>query len=349
MDNQRPTDKPYQPRKFQDNRNQDNRSQDNRNQDNRNQDNRPRDNSGFRSNNNPNNQNQPRENNDRFQPRPGGFKPREGSEPNQNRDNRSNFPPRQGQDNRNFRDNRSGDPRDNRGGQSNYRPNTGGGGGGFQPRPAGKFQPRGKFQPGGKPSPKWKIEDDIKIVSEKQITDGKHKGKYLKNSVSPKSRITVRRIREAMFKILSRKVRAGRVLDLCAGSGTIGIEAISRGAITATFVEKSSKMCSFIKANLKDLEIKEGHGNVVEIEAAPFLTQVSRRKRNWDIVYLDVTPDEGYDEILGILSRGVSLAPKGVLVIEHPSEVFLPEKSGVLRRWRVVAQGDRAISFFERV
>ncbi len=338
MDNQKPSDKPYQPRKF----------QDNRNQDNRNQDNRPKDNSGYRYNNYPNNPNQNREGSNRFQPRTsGGFQPREGNgDQSQNRDNRAAFQPRTGQDNRDLRDNRSRDPRDNISGQNNYRPNTGGK---FQSRPDNKFQPRGRFQPAGKKAPAWKKEEEIKIVSEKQITDGKHKGKYLKNSVSPKARITVRRIREAVFKILSRKVRAGRVLDLCAGSGTVGIEAISRGAITATFVEKSAKMCTFIKENLKDLAIKEGHGNVVEIEAAPFLTQVSKRKRTWDIVYLDAPDGNGFDEIFAILSRGVSLAPKSVLVIEHPSETVLPEKSGMLRRWRVLAQGERAVSFFEKI
>jgi 16S rRNA (guanine966-N2)-methyltransferase len=93
----------------------------------------------------------------------------------------------------------------------------------------------------------------------------------LQSTASPNVRPTARRIREVMFRILFRRIRAGRFLDLCAGSGMVGIEAISRGAIIATFVERSAKMCSFIKKNLESCEIKEGHGEVVEMEVVPFL------------------------------------------------------------------------------
>ena len=334
MENRRPpTDKPFPPRKIQDNSN--------------------KEGSNFRYNQNPNNRYPPREGSDRFQPRDNGgrtnnYPPRLGQDNRDSRDNRDNRP-RDPRDNRSF-----GDNRDNRGGQPQFRQGTGK----FVPRsgpnnspnnnPNNRFAPRGKFPPGSKPVKPYKPEDDIKIVADTQVTDGKHKGKYLVNTVSEKAKLTPRRIREAMFKILSRKIRAGRFLDLCAGSGTIGIEAISRGAINSTFVERSVKMCSFIKKNLAALEIKEGHGDVVEIEAVPFLIRMQKRRRFWDVVYLDPPSGAGFEEIFIYLSRGAGISPGGVLVVEHPSEVFLPEKSGVLKRWRVVVQGDRAISFFER-
>jgi 16S rRNA (guanine966-N2)-methyltransferase len=233
---------------------------------------------------------------------------------------------------------------------------------GFQPRdgkfvkPGGgkffskndKFQPKRNFNPKGKKLPPWKKENNIRIVSDMQVTDGKHKGKYLHSTTSPKVRPTARRIREIAFKILYRRVRARRFLDLCAGCGTVGIEAISRGAIIATFVERSARMCSFIKKNLETCGIKEGHGEVCEMEVAPFLKKMWKRRRFWDVVYFDPPYNENYDEALKYFSRGASVTPGGVLVIEHHSEMFFPEKIGVLKRFRVVVQGETTLSFYER-
>lgn len=218
----------------------------------------------------------------------------------------------------------------------------------FQPR-NDRFQPKGRFTPNkGKGIPPWKKEQQIRIVSDMQVTDGKHRGKYLKSTDSPKVRPTARRIREIMFKILFRRVRARRFLDLCAGSGTVGIEAISRGAILSTFVERSAKMCSFIKKNLETCGIKEGHGEICEMEIIPFLKKMAKKRRFWDVVYFDPPYDTNYDEVLKYFSRGTSITPGGVLVIEHHAEMFFPEKFGLMKRWRVVVQGETAISFYER-
>ena len=210
-----------------------------------------------------------------------------------------------------------------------------------------RFQKKG-FPPKGKKIQPWKKENNIRIVSDMQVTDGKHKGKYLQSTVSPKVRPTARRIREVAFKILYRRIRAKRFLDLCAGCGTVGIEAISRGAIIATFVERSAKMCSYIKKNLTTCGIKEGHGEVVEMEVAPFLKKMWKRRRFWDVVYFDPPYNANYDEVLKYLSRGATVTPGGILVIEHHSEMFFPEKIGVMKRFRVVVQGETTLSFYER-
>jgi 16S rRNA (guanine(966)-N(2))-methyltransferase RsmD len=151
-----------------------------------------------------------------------------------------------------------------------------------------------------------------------------------------------------MFRILFRRVRAGRFLDLCAGSGTVGLEAISRGALLATFVERKARICSYIKQNMASLEIKEGHGEIHQMEVIPFLKQMAKRKRFWDVVYYDPPYDTDYDEVLKYFERGVAIKPGGVLVIEHHSEMFFPETIGVMKRWRVIVQGETAISFYDR-
>jgi len=214
-----------------------------------------------------------------------------------------------------------------------------------------RFQIRKNFsQPRDKKiSKSWEKEKRTPIISDMQITDGKHYGKYLQSSTSPQVRPTAQRIREVMFRILLRRVRAGRFLDLCAGIGTVGIEALSRGALIGTFVERSARMCSFIKKNLQTLNIKEGHGEVFETEVVPFLKQMEKRRRFWDVVFYNPPFDVNYDEVLNYFSRGVALKPKGVLVIEHHSEMFFPEKIGAIRRWRVVVQGETALSFYEKI
>ena len=183
---------------------------------------------------------------------------------------------------------------------------------------------------------------------EMQILDGKHKGKYLKTTESPTVRPTARRVREKVFLLLGKRTRKSRFLDLCAGSGGVGIEAISRGALLGTFVERSAKMCSFIKNNLEHCGISGGHGEVFQTEALPFLKKMEKRKRTWDVVFLDPPYDANYDEILDFFSRGNCLRKEGgMVVIEHPKEMFFPEQIGVLKRRRVILEGETALSFFE--
>ncbi len=261
--------------------------------------------------------NQPR--NDNFKPREGGFQPREGG-----------FKPR----------------------ESGFKPKEGGfkpREGGFQNRPTNRFDPKKRFDPKGKPNPDWKPPTLAKVYSEMQVTDGKHRGKFFKSTTSPKIKPTSRSIRETMFKMVMRRVRGKRFLDLCAGSGAVGLEAISRGALLGTFVDRSAKMCSFIKKNMESMEIKEGHGEVFEIEVVPFLMRMAKRKRFWDVVFLDPPYDTNYDEILEYMSRGVCIKPHGTFIIEHHAEMFFPEKLGVLKRWRVIVEGESALSFYERV
>lgn len=197
-------------------------------------------------------------------------------------------------------------------------------------------------------APAWKEEVKPKVYSEMQITDGKHRGKFFESTTSPKVRPTTRKIREIMFRLISRRVRGRRFLDLCAGSGAVGIDAISRGALLGTFVERSAKMCSFIRKNMAAMEIKEGHGEIFESELVPFLKQMAKRRRFWDVVFLDPPYDANYDEFLEYFSRGTCIKLRGLLIIEHHAEMFFPENLGVLKRWRVIIEGETALSFYER-
>lgn len=278
-----------------------------------------------------------RSNNDRNPPRDNRFQPRERTnQTTQSRDEKyqpreNRFQPRTARDGRPVRNDDRFQSRDPR----------------FQSRD-NRYDPRKRFAPKGRPVEPWKKIVKPKIVSDMQVTDGKHAGKYLTSTASPKVRPTMRKLRETMLKIVMRRIRGGRFLDLCAGSGAVGFEAISRGALLGTFVERSAKMCSFIKKNMEALSVKEGHAEVFEIEVVPFLKQMAKRRRFWDVVFLDPPYDTNYDEILKYLSRGVCIKPKGMLIIEHHAEMFFPENLGILKRWRVIIEGDSALSFYDR-
>lgn len=194
-----------------------------------------------------------------------------------------------------------------------------------------------------------RTEPEIKIVSDSQITDGKFRGKSLLNSVSPHGVPTQRKVREIAFRILARRVKAGRILDLGAACGTIGIEAISRGAMLVTFVERSARMCTLLRKNLAELGIRDGHGEVVEMEAMPFLVRSTRRRRVWDIVYLDIPSDDAHSSLVEYLGRGSNIKQSGLLVIQHPPTASFPEKISNLNRWRIVDQGETILTIYERM
>jgi len=206
-------------------------------------------------------------------------------------------------------------------------------------------------RPGDRPKTKkpWENVKRVKITSENQVTDGRHHGLLLKNFEAINAGVTARGLREAMFRMLARKIRAGRFLDLCAGNGTIGIEALSRGAMLGTFVERSARMATCIKKNLELCEIRDGHSEVIQMEVIPFLRRTGRRRRFWDVVYCGMPCDSDYDTLLKCFGNGYSIRPKGVVIIEHPSTMQLPLKAGLLQRWRVIDGDDLALTIYERI
>lgn len=158
---------------------------------------------------------------------------------------------------------------------------------------------------------------------------------------------TDRKLREVLFKIIARRIKGRRFLDLGAGCGMMGIEAISRGTMISSFVERSPRMCGFIKKNLEELGIKTGHGEVTELEIAPFLKRAAKNKRVWDLVFLGTRNAED-DQVFDFLKRGIAIEQGGLLMIEHPTDTELPERLGGLDRWRLIANGGTSLTVYER-
>ena len=164
-----------------------------------------------------------------------------------------------------------------------------------------------------------------------------------------KVRPTSDRLRETLFNVIAPCIVGVRFLDLCAGSGAVGIEALSRGASFATFVDRSRKMCGLIESNLDLLLVPENKTEVVHAEAGEFLRSASKRSHGpWDIVFFDPPYATEYLPVLELFGGHTStlLAGDGLLIAEHYHKNVLAEEIGGLRRHRVVKQGDASLSFY---
>jgi 16S rRNA (guanine(966)-N(2))-methyltransferase RsmD len=182
-----------------------------------------------------------------------------------------------------------------------------------------------------------------------QIIGGLYRRRRLKGPPSLRTRPTARRLRETLFNILAPAIEGARFLDLCAGSGAVGIEALSRGAAFVTFVDRSRKMCAIIEENLDLCRVPEEQSEVVLDEASDFLRRAARGAEGWDIIFFDPPYAVEYQPTLELFGAPGStlLREDGVLIVEHYHKKLLPETLGQIRRWRLLKQGETCLSFYE--
>src|SRR6266852_2470684 len=132
-----------------------------------------------------------------------------------------------------------------------------------------------------------------------RIIDGKYRGRNLRSPPSLEVRPTSDRLRETVFNVIALRIEGARFLDLCAGSGAVGIEAISRGAGHVTFVDRSRKMGKLIESNLDLCRVAESEASIVITDAADFLRrQRKRREEPWNVVYFDPPYEQDYLPVL---------------------------------------------------
>ena len=177
-----------------------------------------------------------------------------------------------------------------------------------------------------------------------RVIAGAFKGRNLKSPPSLDVRPTSDRLRETLFNVIASRVPDSRFLDLCAGSGAIGIEALSRGAAHATFVDPSRRSCQLIEANLKLCQVPEEQRDIYCSEASEFLKQSD--KDEWDVIFLDPPYNTDYLRLLEVLGASGAVSDEGLLIVEHHHKTTLPERIGSLTRTRVLKQGDSSLSFY---
>ena len=137
----------------------------------------------------------------------------------------------------------------------------------------------------------------------------------------PEIRPTKDRIREAFFSSLG-DISGKTFLDLYAGSGSMGIEAISRGASKSTFVDKNDKAIHYVNENLKSLKIE--NAEVLKITDIQALALFNDRKRQFDIIYIDPPYESGqYEEVISYIFEHNLLSNNGILAFESKRQVTL--------------------------
>src|SRR6185436_801918 len=131
-----------------------------------------------------------------------------------------------------------------------------------------------------------------------RIIAGKYRGRRLKSPPSLGTRPTSDRLRETLFNILAPRIEGARFLDLCAGSGAVGIEALSRGASHVTFADRSRKMYALIETNLKLLDVSDDAVEVVGREALDLLRRTIKDEAGpFDLIFFDPPYAMDYEKV----------------------------------------------------
>jgi 16S rRNA (guanine966-N2)-methyltransferase len=187
-----------------------------------------------------------------------------------------------------------------------------------------------------------------------RVIAGRFRSRLLTAPAGLGTRPTSDRLRETLFNVLAPRISGAAFLDLYAGSGAVGIEAISRGAARVAFVERDPAAAKVLRANLERLHIAEGfrlHAGSVKIFLQTQISIASPKPVPHEVVFLD-PPYNAADEYASTLNllggpAAAHLAPDAVVIAEHRRKMTLDERYGSLRRTRLLEQGDAALSFYQ--
>lgn len=180
-----------------------------------------------------------------------------------------------------------------------------------------------------------------------RVIGGKFRSRTLRSLRNMRVRPTSDRLRETLFNVLGPLVQDAFFVDCFAGSGAVGIEALSRGAREVIFIEKHRPAVALIKKNLESLGIRTGI-HLISGDVLTELEKMSARRLLPDFIYLDPPYKlaEEYENILDFVDSAQLLAPEGRVIAEHSRKIVLPEFFTRLERSRVLQQGDSVLSFY---
>lgn len=180
-----------------------------------------------------------------------------------------------------------------------------------------------------------------------RIIGGAARGRRIRAPRGSAIRPTADRVREALFDILPRDLAGMRVLDLFAGSGSLSLEALSRGAASALLVDESAEAARLMRRNLETLGFAD-RARVWPQPVGKALRRLSDEGAAYDVVFLDPPYDRGWaDKALTLVGENRTLRAEGVAVAEHSARETVGERYGELVRRDLRRYGDTVLSFFE--
>ena len=153
-----------------------------------------------------------------------------------------------------------------------------------------------------------------------RVVAGKFKGRRLKTPKGSEVRPTADRVKESLFRIFGEQVVDADFLDLCAGTGNIGLEALSQGAKSTTFVDSNYHCIRIIESNLEMCGFNRKHPQVrlIQLDARKALTRLGKRNAKFDLIYFDPPyASKIYESCVRQIAEGDLLSPAGLLVVEH--------------------------------
>lgn len=178
-----------------------------------------------------------------------------------------------------------------------------------------------------------------------RIIGGEFRSRRLVFPKTKKTRPMMDRIKETIFNILGETVRGARVLDLFAGSGSLGMEALSRGAREVTFVEKNSWGLRCIRENLKALGL-EGRARLFAQDTSRALRRLEKSRETFELIFLDPPYNQGLvKKLLNQLDQSDILTRFSKLVVHHSRQEKLPEDLERLEVLREKRFGQACLSF----
>jgi len=171
---------------------------------------------------------------------------------------------------------------------------------------------------------------------------------FIKKSLKQKIRPTSAKVREALFDILRNDIMGARFADLYAGTGSVGIEALSRGCSEATFVENDQFLINALRTNIRKLGY-ERRAHIAESQVYSFLGRASGKSTIFDIVFLD--PPYHSDEIervLPVIEQGTLVNDGGIVIVEHFFKKNVPDSLKILKVCRSYRYGDTMLTLYEK-
>ena len=179
-----------------------------------------------------------------------------------------------------------------------------------------------------------------------RITGGSAKGQIIKAPKSAAVRPTTDKVREAIFSMLGALANNwDRGLDLFAGTGALGIEALSRDVGWVDFVDQNSKCCLAIKQNL----IKTGFIDKAHVYCCPVMKAISFLEQSYDMVFVDPPyADNSLSTLIPALSRSNFVSADSIILISHASRNILAQQYGSLLKIKEKRYGDTCISIYQK-
>ncbi|MGE6631274.1 16S rRNA (guanine(966)-N(2))-methyltransferase RsmD [Bacillus sp. NPDC077027] len=181
-----------------------------------------------------------------------------------------------------------------------------------------------------------------------RVISGTKKGRSLKAVPGQSTRPTTDKVKESIFNMIGPYFDGGWALDLFAGSGGLGIEALSRGFDHCIFVDRDMKAVQTVKANLAALELTE-QSEVFRNDAHRAVAAVSKRDESFRAIFLDPPyKDQKLKHLLELIEKRELLSEDGFVMCEHDKDVILPKESGLLEISRQEIYGLTGITIYRK-